>query len=154
MTKAAAVKDMAVQTLHPAVVGPPLTKAVLPKAPRGPPAKPRAALLGAIAAKATPRSKHTAVELENALADASDLPLKDANRFLETLRDIAVKSLQETNVFKLHDIVIIRMRKTPPRNASTKTMFGKEVVLRAIPADQKITTVVTNTLYNAVITGD
>ncbi len=135
MTKAAAVKGMAVQALQPAADGPPVAKAVLPKAPRGPPAKARGARPGAAAAKAAPRSKQTAAELQNAIADASGLPPKDAKRFLEALCDVVAKNLRETNVFKLHGVVLIRMRKTPPRRAVTRSIFGKEVVLPASSED-------------------
>ena len=145
---------MAVQALQPAVDSPPVAKVVLPKAPRGPPAKARGARPGAAAAKAVPRPKQTAAELQNAIADASGLPPKDAKRFLEALRDVAANNLRETNVFKLHNIVLIRMRKTSPRNAVTKAMFGKEVVLPARPAGQKITAVAVKLLYDAVNAGD
>jgi hypothetical protein len=154
MTKTAAVKGMAVQELQPAVDAAPLAKAVLPRALRGPPAKTRGRRPGAAAAEATPRSKQTVAELQNALADASGLPPKDAKRFLEALHHVAAKTLRKNNVFKLHNIVLMRMRKTPPRDAFTRVMFGKEVVLPAKPAGQKITAVVVKPLYDATTAGD
>ena len=110
--------------------------------------------MGAVAAKAAPRSKQTAAELQNAIADAAGFPPKDVKRFLDALHDVAAKSLQETNVFKLPNIVLIRMRKTPPRNAATKNMFGKEIVLSAKPAGQKITAVAVKPLYDATNAAD
>ena len=93
-------------------------------------------------------------ELQNAIADASGLQPKDAKCFLEALRDVATKRLRETNVFKLHNMVLIRMKQTPPRNAATRAMFGKEVVLQAKPAGQKITAVAVKQLREAVNAGD
>jgi len=149
MTKAAAVKGMVVQALQPTVDVPPIVQAALPK-----PAKAQGVRLGAAAAKAAPRSKQTAAELQNAIADASGLPPKDAKRFLEALRDVAAKTLRETKVFKLHNVVLIRMRSKPPRNAGTRAMFGKEIVLPARPASQRITAMAVKPLYHAVRAGD
>ena len=103
---------------------------------------------------ASPRPNWTVAELQNVIADASGLSPKDAKCFLEALRDVAAKNLRETNVFKLHNVVLIRMRKTPPRNATTRIVFGKEVVLRAKPAGQKITAVAVKPLYDAVNAGE
>ena len=150
MAKAAAVKGMAAQDSQPALNDPVVAKAALSKAPRCPPARSRGARAGAAAAKAAPRPKQTALELQVALANAAGLTPKDAKRFLEALRDIAATSLREDRVFKLHCIVIIRMRETPPRNAVTKAMFGKEVVLPAKPASRKITASAVKPLYDAV----
>lgn len=153
MTKTVAVKGMAVKAPQPAADGPPVAKAVLTKSPGGPPAKARGARPGAAAAKAIPRPKQTVAQLQNAIADASGLPPKDAKCFLEALRDVAAKALRETNVFKLHDVVLIRMRSTPARKAETRSLFGKELALSAKPAGQKITAVATKQLYGAVNTG-
>ena len=68
------------------------------------------------------------VELQNAIADASGLPPKDVKCFLEALRDVAAKNLRETNVFKLHNVVLMRMRRIPARTAVAKLMFGKIMV--------------------------
>ncbi len=145
---------MAVQALQPAADGPPIAKAALRKALRGPPAKAPGARRGAAAVKAAPRPKQTAAELQDAIADASGLPPKDVKCFLEALRDVAAKNLRDTNVFKLHGVVLIRMRKTPPRSAVTRSMFGKEVVLPAKPAGQKITAIAVKPFYDAVSAGD
>jgi len=154
MTKAAAVKGMAVQALQPAVDGPPVAKAMLPKAPRGPPAKAQGARPGAVVAKAKPRPKQTAAELQNAIADASGLPPKDAKRFLEALCGVAAETLRETNVFKVPNMVIMRMRRTRARPVQTRAMFGKEVVLPARPAGTRITSLVVKPFYDAVTVGD
>ena len=151
MTKAAAAKGMAAQALQPVANGPPVAKAISPKPLRGPPAKARGARLGAAADKVSPRPKQTVAEFQNAIADASGLPPSSAKRFLEALRDVAAKSLRETNVFKLHHVVLIRMRKTPARDAVAKSLFGKEVVLPAKPAGHKITAVAMKPLYDAVV---
>lgn len=153
MTKVALVKGMAVQALQPAADGPPVAKAALPKALRGPPAKARGARPGDAAAKAAPRPKQTAAELQNAIADASGLLPKDAERWLQALRDVAAKNLRDTNVFKLHDMVLIRMRKTPPRSAVTRSLFGKDIALPAKPAGQKITVIAVKPFYDAVNSG-
>ena len=153
MAKAAAVKGIAAQDSQPALNNPVVAKAALSKAPRCPPARRRGARAGTAAATAAPRPKQTAIELQIALADAAGLAPKDAKRFLEALRDIAATRLREDYVFKLHDVVIIRMRKTRPRNAVTKAMFGKEVVLPAKPAGHKITASAVRMFYNAVNAG-
>ena len=159
MTKAVAVKGMAVQAVQPAVDSPPVAKAVLPKTTggppakaRGPPAKARGACPGAAAAKATPRPKQTEAQLQNDIADAAGLSPKDTKCFLEALRDVAAKTLRETNVFKVPGIVLIRMRYTPARKAGTKKLFGKDLTLLAKPAGQKITAVAMKQLYTAVET--
>ena len=149
MTKAVAVKGIAAQAHQPAADAPPSAKAAVPKALRGPPAKARVRS-GVAAAKCRPKPKQTMIELQNAIADASGLLPKDVKCFLEALSDVAAKSLRETNVFKLHKVVLIRMRKIPARNAVTRSMFGKEVVLPAKPAGQKITATAVKPLYDAV----
>ena len=102
------------------------------------------------AAKAAPRPKQTAAELQNAVADAAGLAPNVVKRLLEALRDIAAMRLRETNKFKLHNMVVIHMKQTPRRNKVTRTMFGKEVVLKAKPAGQKITARATEQFYKAV----
>ena len=104
----------------------------------------------AAAAKGAPRAKQSAAELQNAIADASGLKPKDAKLFLEALRTVAAKRLRDTKVFELHNMVLLRMKKTPPRHEGWKTMFGKEVPLRAKPAGHKITAVVPKQFYDAV----
>eukprot|EP00973_Karenia_brevis_P087455 12125352-Karenia_brevis.AAC.1 len=88
---------MAVRAPEPAVHGPPVEQAVLPKAPQEPPAKGRGARTGVAKAKLAPKPKQTAAELQNAIADASGLTPKDVKCFLDALRDVAAKSLRETN---------------------------------------------------------
>ena len=102
------------------------------------------------AAKVVPRPKKSPAELQNAIADASGLEVEDVKCVLEALRDIAAQSLHDTNVFKLHNIVLIRMRTMPPRGAFMWKRFGKEKSLPAKPARQKITAVAAKSLYNAV----
>ena len=68
-------------------------------------------------------------DLQNAIADKSGIPHKECKVFLEALRDVAAKTLREANVFKLHNIVLVRMKKTAARNAIQRSMFGKEIVL-------------------------
>ena len=109
MTKTAAVKGMAMQTLQPAVDVAPLTKAVLPRALRGPPAK-----ASGLRPKATQKSVLTVAELQASIANASGLLPKDVNRLLKALGDIAAENLKNKCVFKLHNIMNIHMRKTPP----------------------------------------
>ena len=75
---------------------------------------------------------------------------KDAKLFLAALRTVAAKRLRDTNVFKLHNMVRLRMKKTPPRHEGWKTMFGKEVPLKAKPAGNKITAAAPKQFYDAV----
>ena len=42
------------------------------------------------------------------------------------------------------------MKRTPPRHEGRKTMFGKEVPLKAKPAGNKITAVVPKQFHDAV----
>ena len=154
MTKAARVKGMAVQALQPVTKDSPVVKAALPKALRGPPAKARGVRPLATAAKAPPKPRQSMAELMNAIADASGLPPKSAKCFLEALGDVAAKSLRDTNVFKLHNLVLIRMRTMPPRNAVTRKIFGKEITLPARAAGHKITAVAVKPLCDAVAAGD
>eukprot|EP00973_Karenia_brevis_P095690 12428638-Karenia_brevis.AAC.3 len=120
MTKAVAVKGMAAKALQPAMSGPKVAKMASAKAPRGLLAIAGKAYPKAVAGKATRRAKQTVVELQNAVADASGLPPKDVKKLLEALCNAASKSLRDTNVFKLHGMVLIRMRKTPPRSAVSR----------------------------------
>ena len=86
-------------------------------------------------AKALPRRRSSASELQNAIADVSGLPLKDVKCLLDALRDVAAKSLRDTSVFKLRDIVSIRMQTIPPRMAVMRRMFsGEEIIVPAKPA--------------------
>ena len=145
MTKAAAVKGMAVQAFQPVTSDTPVAKATLHKTPGGPPAKARGARPAAAAVKA-----QTVAELQNAIADASGLPPKEAKRFLEALRKVAAQSLRETNVFKIHNIVLIRIKETPARHASVKVMFGKEVAVPAKPAGRKMSALAMKPLQDDV----
>ena len=126
MVKAAAVKGMAVRQLQPVLSNPVPAKAGA-EGLEGPPAK--AAAKAKAAGKAPARPRQSMSDLQNAIADKSGLPPKECKVFLEALRDVAAKTLRETSVFKLHNIVLVRMKKTAARNASTRSMFGKEVVL-------------------------
>ena len=145
---------MAAQARKPAVHVPPVEKAAAHKARRGPPAKGQVAGPGIAATKATPKPRQSIAELQNAIANAAGMPPKDVKCFLDALHDVAARSLRETNVFKIHNIVLIRMRKTSPRNAVTRKIFGKEVVLPAKPAGKKISAVAVKPLYDAVNTGE
>jgi hypothetical protein len=149
--------SMAAPALQPALRDPRVAKAVHLRLSRdtGFPAKVRGGRAAtAAAAKGAPRPKQSAAELQNALADTSGLRPKDVKLFLEALRAVAAKRLCDTNVFKLHNIVLLRMKRTSPRNASWKTMFGKEAPLQAKPAGYKITAVATKQFYDAVSSGD
>ena len=112
------------------VLGGPPAKAARVKAPAAPPANAQGGPPTAALAKAVPRPKQTLGELHNALADASGLQPQDAKRFLEALRNVAARSLRDTSAFKIHNLVLIRMRTIPPRNAVTRSMFGKRLRCR------------------------
>ena len=160
MTKVVAAKGMAVKALQPAAHDVPVAKTmantahdlifVKTRAPRGPPAKAGGARP---AAKVLPKPKQRAADLHNAIADLSNLPPKDVKSCLEALCDVAAKSLRDDGVFKLPNMVLIRLKKTSPRPARTRLMFGKEVVLAAKPAGQKITTTAVKPFYDAVSAG-
>ena len=149
MTKAVAVKGMAVHALQPtAHCDAPVVKAAFAKAPCGPPAKARGARLAG--AKAAPKPRQTAAELENALADATGLQPKDVKLLLEALRIAAAKNLRTLGVFKLSNMLVIRLKQTPARPARKKSILDKEVVLHAKPAAEKITAVAVKPFYDAV----
>ena len=144
---------MAAPPLQPALREPRVAKAAHLRLSRGfgSPAKAQGQrATTAAAAKGAPRPKQSAAELQNAIADASGLQPKDAKLFLEALRTVAAKRLRDTNVFKLHGMVVLRKKRTPPRHEGWKTMFGKEVPLKAKPAGNKITAVVPKQIYDAV----
>ena len=161
MTKTVAAKGMAAKALQPAAHDVPVAKAmanaahdvnfVKARAPRGPPAKAGGARP---AAKVLPKPKQRAADLHNAIADLSNLPPKNVKSCLEALCDVAAKSLRDDGVFKLPNMVRICLKKTPPRPVRTKAMFGKDIVLTAKPAGQKITTTAIKPFYDAVSAGD
>ena len=97
--------------------------------------------------------KQSAADLQNAIADISGVLPKDVKVFLDTLRKVATQKLRETCVFKLHDIVLIRKKKIPERAERKRRMFGKEVVVPAKPAVERITVQVVKPLYTNVQTG-
>ena len=149
MTKAIAGKESTTQALP--VVGGSLAKAMQPPALRKPPAKAaRAADRNAAASERPPRPKQSPSQLENAIADVSGFPPKDVKRFLGALSSVAATSLRETNLFKLHGVVLIRMRKKEARGATTRSMFGKTVALPARAEGHKITAMAVKQLYDAV----
>ena len=96
--------------------------------------------------------KQSAADLQNAIADISGVLPKDVKVFLDTLRKVATQKLRETCVFKLHDIVVIRKKKNPERAELKRKMFGKEVVVPARPAVERITVQVVKPLYTSVQT--
>ena len=160
MTKTMAAKGMAVKALQPAAHDVPVVKAmanahdvpvVKARAPRGPPAKAGGARP---AAKALPKPKKRAADVHNSIADVANLPPKDVRSCLEALCNVAAKSLRDEGVFKLPNLVLLRLKKTPPRPARTRAMFGKEIVLQAKPAGQKITAVAVKPFHDAVSAGD
>ena len=161
MTKTVAAKGMAVKALQPAAREAPVAKAmanaahdvnfVKARAPRGPPAKAGGARP---AAKVLPKPKQRAADLHNAIADLSNLPPKDVKSCLEALRDVATKSLRDDGVFAIPNMVRIRLKKTKPRPVRTRAMFGREVVLQAKPAGQKIMTSAVKPFYDVVNAGE
>ena len=104
------------------------------------------------AAVISPKRKRTGAELLCiAIANASGLPPKHAKRFLEALRNTAMKHLRENNVFELSDLVLFTRRRTPPRMAVMRKMLGTKIgVWPAKPAGQKIKAAATKRLYDAV----
>ena len=94
--------------------------------------------------------KHDDAALLNAIADLSGVLPKDVKVFLDAIRDIAIQKLREESVFKLHDIILIRKNVIPERAERTRKMFGKEVVIPAKPAAQRIVVQAVRPLYDRV----
>ena len=151
-------KGLAAEAPQPELPDVMLPKAMVSRQPRGPP--PRASkLTDAVLPKARakqpavalPQDKQTIADLQAQLANASGIAPKDVKLVMDVLRQICTKSLREHGVFRLPGITMLRTKRINARPASTKKMFGKEVVLPAKPASKKVTAMVLKSLKDAVM---
>ena len=70
---------------------------------------------------------------------------------LQALVEIAGKRLGCVSIFKLPNVVVIRLKKTPARHTTTvKNLFGKATTMTARPANERISVVAMRSLYEAV----
>merc|ERR1711953_22514 len=69
-----------------------------------------------------------------AMAEASELNTSECSKVLSSLVDIATKEVKKTGKFILPGLCRIQTRTKPATKAGTRTMFGKEVKVKAKPA--------------------
>ena len=95
-------------------------------------------------------NKKSIMNLVHLIADDVDLPPENVKKVLDALLALAAKSLKQTNTFKLHGLVQIKMIKIKARAASKRKMFNKEVLLSARPESEKLTAQALKPLYEAI----
>ena len=143
MVKALKVKGMAAKALQPKVQEhasvPPAFPKDMPAPP--PPSKeqPASSSNEGKSQAAVPRPKQTAADLQNSISDASGLPASDVKKLLNALRDVIAKNLRNHGKFQFASMVRLRAKAIPAREARTRSLFGKEIVLKPRPAGLKIT---------------
>merc|ERR1719352_348832 len=69
-----------------------------------------------------------------AIAEEHGLKQGDCAKVLSSLVDIATKEVKKTGKFILPGLCRIQTRTKPATKAGTRTMFGKEVKVKAKPA--------------------
>ena len=142
MAKALKVKGMAAKALQPKVQEHASAPPAYPKEmPAPPPSKeqPASSSNESKSQAAVPRPKQTAADLQNNISDASGLPASDVKKLLNALRDVIAKNLRNHGKFQFASMVRLRAKATPAREARTRSLFGKEIVLKPRPAGLKIT---------------
>merc|ERR1712217_267711 len=72
--------------------------------------------------------------LLGAIAEEHGLKKGDCSKVMSSLVDIATKEVKKTGVFTIPGLCRIKTRTKPATKAGTKTMFGKEVKVKAKPA--------------------
>ena len=142
MTKSIAVKGMAVRGLQPIAHDAPVAKTasngvrdvafMKASAPRSPPAKARGVRQ---AAKALPKPKKKAIDIYNAIADASDVAPKIVKNCLDALFNVAAETLRDEKVFKGQGAFVStarfqRFRSSPPNPIS---VTGEGLARRQVP---------------------
>merc|ERR1712241_1294459 len=70
----------------------------------------------------------------SAIAEEQGLKSAECSKVLASLVDIATKEVMKTGVFTIPGLCRIKTRVKPATKAGKKTMFGKEVKVKAKPA--------------------
>merc|ERR1711912_180514 len=68
------------------------------------------------------------------LAEQHGLKQQACSEILSSLVEIATKEVKKTGIFTIPGLCRIKTRVKPATKAGTKTMFGKEVKVKAKPA--------------------
>merc|ERR1712094_49722 len=68
------------------------------------------------------------------MAAEAGLKKAECSKVLSSLVDIATKEVKKTGKFALPGLCMIKTRTKPATKAGTRTMFGKEVKVKAKPA--------------------
>ena len=143
MVKAAKVKGMAAKALQSKAQEHTSLPPAYPKEMHAPPPpskeQPASSSCESKSRAAVPRPKQTAADLQNSISDASGLPASDVKKLLNALRDVIAKNLRNHGKFQFASMVRLRAKATPAREARTRSLFGKEIVLKPRPAGLKIT---------------
>ena len=83
--------------------------------------------------------------LAAAIATQRELKPKVVSGVLNTLADIGTQEVKKTGVFAIPGLSWIKTKNKPATKAAKRMMFGKEVVMKAKPA---------NTMVKAFVTAD
>jgi hypothetical protein len=86
----------------------------------------------------TPRGKKKANELYMAIAQESGIAVKDVERVIKGLNTVGADSIKMNNVFRVPRMMLFTLKTIPARAQTTKTIFGKEVLIRAKPITKKL----------------
>eukprot|EP00973_Karenia_brevis_P091111 12405881-Karenia_brevis.AAC.2 len=77
--------------------------------------------------------KANAEKVYRLLADASNVSLQQAQKFVDVLPHLAIQELHETGSFTVPNLVSFKAVKRKATPAKTKKMFGKEYRIEAQP---------------------
>merc|ERR1712056_92811 len=69
-----------------------------------------------------------------AIAEEHGLKTGDCSKVMNSLVDIATKEVKKTGIFTIPGLCRIKTRTKPATKTGVKTMFGKEVKVKAKPA--------------------
>merc|ERR1719221_1197168 len=99
----------------------------------------KGAMLDAIASSIAPLLMKSATAMSkgamlDAIAAEADLKKAECSKVLSSLVDIAAKEVKKTGKFVLPGLCMIKTRTKPATKAGKRTMFGKEVKVKAKPA--------------------
>jgi prophage antirepressor-like protein len=85
------------------------------------------------------KGKNADHQLYSAIAQVSGITLKDVERVLQGLHEVGADILKQTQQLCVPGMVLVKMKTVPARAQSTKTIIGKELILKARPATKKLT---------------
>ena len=85
--------------------------------------------------------------VKNAIAQKMLVHPEKVQQFIEALDTVAVEFLKTNHVFHLN-FLTVRLHTIPPREAGQKRVFGKDVVLKALPERRALRIPPSNSLKN------